>query len=145
MKVDGGTVTDEFLVLWREVGNRFHGHQARLASELGLTPQQAKALHCLTTGPRAMGMLADHLHTDASNITGMADRLEARGLIERRPQPDDRRVKQLALTPHGLKLIEKLVQRLQEDPPLFRTLNREEQAHLVSLLRTMLEREGPSE
>lgn len=145
MNMDGGTVTDEILTLWREVGNRFHGHLTRHASELGLTPQQAKALNCLAKGPRAMGLLAEDLHTDASNITGMADRLEARGFIERRPHPDDRRVKQLALTPDGLVMMEELLQRLRQDPPMFGNLTTEEQVQLAALLRAMLEREEAPE
>ena len=48
-----------------------------------------------------MSSLAGMLFCDASNVTGIVDRLEARGLIERRPAAQDRRVKLLALTPAG--------------------------------------------
>ena len=46
-----------------------------------------------------MSSLAELLVCDASNITGIADRLEARGLVERRSVGADRRVKTLALHP----------------------------------------------
>ena len=46
-----------------------------------------------------MGRLADTLSCDASNVTGLVDRLESRGLVRRQPSPDDRRVKVLA--PHA--------------------------------------------
>ena len=48
-----------------------------------------------------MSGLAELLFCDASNVTGIADRLEARGLIERRSAGGDRRVKVLALTSAG--------------------------------------------
>ena len=48
-----------------------------------------------------MGELAEHLYCDASNVTGIVDRLEGRGLVERKPDPNDRRVKRLVLTPQG--------------------------------------------
>jgi DNA-binding MarR family transcriptional regulator len=48
-----------------------------------------------------MGALARLLQCDASNVTWLADRLEARGFVERRSDPTDRRVKTLALTEAG--------------------------------------------
>ena len=48
-----------------------------------------------------MSSLAGKLFCDDSNVTGIVDRLEARGLIERRPAEHDRRVKLLGLTPEG--------------------------------------------
>ena len=69
------------------------------AAGLGLTGQQARALLFLHE-PRPMSDLADHLQCDRSNITGIADRLEPRGAIER-VAGADRRVKLLRLTPAG--------------------------------------------
>ena len=51
-----------------------------------------------------MGRLARGLACDASNVTGIVDRLEARGLIERRPGASDRRVKVLVITREGERL-----------------------------------------
>ena len=48
--------------------------------------------------PRPMGELAQHMHCDNSNMTGIVDRLAERGLVERRPAEGDRRVKLVALT-----------------------------------------------
>ena len=48
-----------------------------------------------------MNEVADKLHCDPSNVTGIVDRLERRGLVTRRQLETDRRVKQLVLTPEG--------------------------------------------
>jgi DNA-binding MarR family transcriptional regulator len=43
-------------------------------------------------GPLSMGALADALDISVASVTGVVDRMEARGLVERRRHPDDRRV-----------------------------------------------------
>src|SRR3981081_462021 len=76
-----------------------------LAAELQLSPAQCHVLHLIEPGrPVPMGQLADTLACDASNITGLVDRLESRGLVRRQPSEDDRRVKVLLLTPTGSRL-----------------------------------------
>ncbi|GAA0573920.1 MarR family winged helix-turn-helix transcriptional regulator [Actinomadura livida] len=70
------------------------------AAELGLPPVQAMALMNLDA-PAPMRRLAEWLRCDASNVTGIVDGLERRGLVERRPDPGDRRVKHLVLTEEG--------------------------------------------
>src|SRR5919109_2268591 len=73
-----------------------------LAQELGLAPAQLHALRLIEPGAELpMSSLAGKLFCDASNVTGIVDRLEDRGLIERRPAAHDRRVKMLALTEAG--------------------------------------------
>ena len=72
------------------------------ASELELHPAQAGALLHMQPGePRPMHELAALLACDNSNVTGIIDRLEARGLVERQPFEQDRRVKHVALTSRG--------------------------------------------
>jgi DNA-binding MarR family transcriptional regulator len=62
-------------------------------------------LHLIEPGrPLPMSRLADTLSCDASNVTGLVDRLESQGLVQRQPSPRDRRVKVLLLTPTGLRL-----------------------------------------
>ncbi len=74
-----------------------------------LSPPQAKALRYVAQeGPLPMGELATRLRCDASNVTGIVDRLERRGLIERRPVTADRRVKILVATPEGAGLARRL-------------------------------------
>jgi DNA-binding MarR family transcriptional regulator len=90
---------------WSAVSELFLGQRPRINAELGalgLHPVQALALRFLEPGePRPMSTLAALLHCDASNVTNIADRLEAAGLVERRAAEHDRRVKTLVLTPHG--------------------------------------------
>ena len=76
-----------------------------LAAELELSPAQCHLLNLIEPeSGLPMGQLAGALSCDASNVTGLVDRLESRGLVERRPSPADRRVKVLRLTPLGAKL-----------------------------------------
>jgi MarR family transcriptional regulator, organic hydroperoxide resistance regulator len=70
-----------------------------------LTPPQAITLRKLLDGPLPMGSVADVLSCDASTMTGIADRLEERGLIARQSGSADRRVKLLALTDTGRELV----------------------------------------
>jgi DNA-binding MarR family transcriptional regulator len=70
-----------------------------------LTPQQVWLLAELPPeGGAPIGTLADAMQCHSSNVTGMVDRLEARGLVRRQPDKSDRRVKLVALTPDGLSL-----------------------------------------
>jgi DNA-binding MarR family transcriptional regulator len=73
-----------------------------LADEMGLSVAQIDVLRQLGVhGPTPMSRLADTLGCEASNLTGLVDRLEARHLVERQPEPGDRRVRLLALTSAG--------------------------------------------
>src|SRR4051794_39426829 len=87
------------------------------AAELDLAPSQAMALHEMQLDrPLSMNELAQRLRCHPSNITGLVARLESRGLVERRPDPRDRRVKGLALTPRGEQVKASLSQRLYTAP-----------------------------
>src|SRR5512142_349810 len=81
------------------------GHIPTLAADLELSPAQCHVLHRIEPGKAvAMGHVAERLACDASNVTGLIDRLESRGLVRRRPSDADRRVKVLVLTPTGCRL-----------------------------------------
>src|SRR6187397_2650713 len=71
-------------------------HLPPLAAELQLSPVQCHVLRLMEPGqPITMGRLAEVLGCDASNVTGLVDRLETRGLLRRSPSSKDRRVKVL--------------------------------------------------
>ena len=73
-----------------------------LCSRLDLTPTQGLVLRQLRFGsPVPMSALAETLACDASNITGVVDKLESRGLIVRQSAENDRRVKMLVVTERG--------------------------------------------
>ena len=93
----------------------------RLAVDNSLTMPQIMVLYRLYTGgPILMGTLARKLHCDASNITGMVDRLVAGGHVERHELPEDRRAKQLVLTAKGRELVEGILPQLPKDVGLAR-------------------------
>src|SRR5580693_1217479 len=88
-----------------------------LAAELQLSPAQCHLLHLIEPGrPVPMGQIAETLACDASNVTGLVDRLESRGLVRRRPSAGDRRVKVLDLTPAGVRLRSTVLDRMTKPP-----------------------------
>jgi DNA-binding MarR family transcriptional regulator len=97
----------------------------RVLQEFGLTPGDLRALFALDGDhPRPMRALAQAWDCDASNVTWMVDRLETRGLVERRALPNDRRVKAVVLTPLGTSTKRELLTRLHEPPDDFLALDR---------------------
>jgi len=118
-------------------------HLPSLGSDFGLSPVQCHVLHLIEPDrPVPMGRLADTLACDASNVTGLVDRLEARGLVQRLPSPADRRVKVIQLTPTGSRLRSRLLQRMTADTLPLSRLSLKEQRLLVRMLETLLETEN---
>lgn len=73
----------------------------------GITPVQNGVLSCLWEADgQTPGQLSERLLLDSSSITGILDRLEQKGLIERKPVPNDRRALQVKLTEKGMQLKE---------------------------------------
>lgn len=108
------------------------------ASELDLHPAQAGALLQLAS-PLPMNELATRLGCDNSNVTGLIDRLEARGLVTRQPSFHDRRVKHVVLTEAGRRLRERMLDRVGQPTPGFQRLSVAEQVQLAHLLRRVLQ------
>src|SRR5438094_3141964 len=68
----------------------------------GLTMWGYVVLNALDGGPvRTQAALAEQISADKTRIISTLDRLQAAGLISRQPDPDDRRVRLLAITPAG--------------------------------------------
>ena len=108
-----------------------------LCEELDLTPAQGLALRTLDR-PLPMNVLADALACDASNVTGIVDKLESRGLIARRGADHDRRIKMLCVTDLGRSLRDRLVRRLLEPPATLAALPLDLKARLTSTLRKLI-------
>ena len=112
---------------------------AAIGSELDLAPMQMHALRLLDPdGQVPMSALAENMACDPSNVTGIVDRLEGRGLIERRGAEHDRRVKMLALTDEGARVREHIMTRMAVPPPEIASLRRADQRALRDLLRKAL-------
>jgi DNA-binding MarR family transcriptional regulator len=124
---------------WRCILDLFLAQRSRwvgLAQEFGLAPQQAMAIkHLDPDRPLPMSELAQRLHCDNSNVTGIADRLESAGLVERRPHPGDRRVKALALTERGRAVRGAYDARLGRVPPELQALSDEDAEQLLAIMR----------
>ena len=109
-------------------------------AEFELSPAQCHVLRLIDPErPIPMGRLADALSCDASNVTGLVDRLESRGLVKRHPSAEDRRVKVIELTPSGTRLRSVVLERMTKPPEILGRLSPEEQRLLVRLLRRLLE------
>ena len=111
-----------------------------VAAELELSPAQCHLLNLIEPDrPMPMGELAQALSCDASNVTGLVDRLESRGLLQRSPSEADRRVKVLRLTPLGARVRAALIERMTSTPPTLGKLSEADQRALARILRRLLE------
>jgi DNA-binding MarR family transcriptional regulator len=118
-------------------------YMAAQAAQFDLTLPQAHLLRALTNGPaRTMATIAEALACDASNVTGIVDRLEARHLIVRRSSTHDRRVRTIALTAQGLSVVNELTRRMLEPPESFLRLTATELSILASLVRQAIGNES---
>lgn len=105
-----------------------------IAQESGLRPASFGALRILEK-PRPMSEIAASLRCDNSNVTGIVDGLEARGLAERTASPGDRRVKLIALTAEGRRLRTRLMREARKPPAWLKGLSPADQRALRDLLR----------
>jgi DNA-binding MarR family transcriptional regulator len=91
--------------------------RTRALSELGLTVNDSRALTSLDAeAGRTMRSLADVWSCDASTATWIVDRLERKGLAERRLQPTDRRLRLVGLTPAGVRMRDEMLARMYDTP-----------------------------
>ena len=103
--------------------------------DLGLTPGHMKALMTLEPGEsRPMGACAHELGCDASTATWLVDRLEERGLVERRPSATDRRVKGVVLTELGAQTRAQLQTHFYEPPAALLELDEDALEEMLSVL-----------
>ncbi|HXV34365.1 MAG TPA: MarR family transcriptional regulator [Gaiellaceae bacterium] len=142
MAIAADRTTDAAREAWEllfRVAKAKHGVVAAHLAGLDLTTVQAHALRILDPErPLAMSELADALYCHASNVTGIVDRLESRGLVERRPGAGDRRVKTLVLTSEGADVRAQVVTLLSEPPAAIARLPEPDQRALRDLLRRAL-------
>ncbi len=133
---------------WRIVGDIFWGEESHTrvhdaCEEAGITPPLMKALLTLQPGEaKPMRALAAEWRCDASWVTGLVDQLEERGYVERQVLPADRRVKMVQITELGLKVRERLLDRLSEPPSGFAALESAEVRTLRALLRKVAAHTG---
>jgi DNA-binding MarR family transcriptional regulator len=130
---------------WRLIHQLIASQRGRflgVAAEFELSPPQIMALQMLDPEhPLAMSELAAALGCDNSNVTGIVDRLEDRGLVTRRCGDRDRRRKLLIVTSRGARVRAELLARLYDEVPApLAALSEDEQRALRDLLRRALDR-----
>jgi DNA-binding MarR family transcriptional regulator len=115
-------------------------HLPTIGGEIDLSPAQCHVLHLIEPGrPLPMWRLAETLSCDASNVTGLVDRLEARGLVQRQPSPADRRVKVLELTTAGARLRSSLLRRMTAQSHPLSGSSVQQQRALVKILESLVD------
>ncbi|WP_062995238.1 MarR family winged helix-turn-helix transcriptional regulator [Nocardia mikamii] len=115
------------------LGVYYSDFTAAAASE-NLTASQGKALTVLRRGPAAMRTLAEILACDASNVTGIINRLEKRGLVRREASASDRRVTNLVITSEGERAVDAIRAKMHRTREGLSRLGDEDRARLHTLL-----------
>lgn len=134
-------VTEDVVALLARIVDRFVTSYESAAAAQGLTTVQAKVLAALEE-PLPMHRIADKLKSERSNVTGIIDRLEARGLVERRPAEHDRRVKNIVATDEGRELGRNFQRELGFAAEPLATLGPGDRVRLRDLLSRMVDGEA---
>src|ERR1700692_4186853 len=128
---------------WQLLMRFFFAERAHLpasGAKLDLSPTQCHVLHLIEPGrPLPMSRLADTLSCDASNVTGLVDRMESRGLVRRRSSPEDRRVKVLQLTARGARLRTQMLRQMTGASRPLSRLSLDQQRALVKILEALVD------
>jgi DNA-binding MarR family transcriptional regulator len=115
-------------------------HLPALGDAGDLSPVQCHVLHLIEPErPMPMGRLAETLGCDASNVTGLVDRLEDRGLVERRPSTADRRIKVIQLTSAGARIRAQLLRHVTSGARPLSRLSAADQRALIRILERLVE------
>ncbi|MEV4537124.1 MarR family transcriptional regulator [Asanoa sp. NPDC049518] len=104
-----------------------------------VTPAQWRAINVLVDhGPLRLGDLAEKLHIAPRSTTEVVDDLERRGLVERHPDPADRRATLVALTPDGTSTATAIrTARTAESERFFGSLSPADRDHLGRILHDL--------
>jgi DNA-binding MarR family transcriptional regulator len=124
---------------FRSVARQLRETSQEALAPWDITPSQLRALRVLARhGGMRLSALSDHLRIAARSATEVADALEARGLVERRPDPGDRRATLVELTGHGTSVLEAIraVSGTAAERA-FDRLSQADRAHLARILRKL--------
>jgi DNA-binding MarR family transcriptional regulator len=112
----------------------------RVGAEHDLSLTQLRVLAILRDRRVKMSELADYLGLDKSTISGLVDRAEKRGLLQRIPNPIDGRGVDVTLSTEGMELADRGASQIARSlSPMTSTLTRAEAHRLTTLLERMLE------
>jgi DNA-binding MarR family transcriptional regulator len=121
-------------------------HLIAVSAEHGLTSVQAVTLMLLDDKTGCpMKRLGQTFHCDASNVTGIVDGLETKGLVERQSDPNDRRIKTINICPAGKQLQERILKSLAYDNGfLFDSLTASEAEQFIHIVEKLAPHEKPA-
>jgi DNA-binding MarR family transcriptional regulator len=115
------------------------GVLTRIGAEHDLSLTQMRVLGVLRDRTPRMAELADFLGLDKSTMSGLVDRAERRGLLERAKSSADGRAIHVAMTPAGLELAEQVQAEVSQAlAPATSRLDADDRAALIRLLDRML-------
>jgi DNA-binding MarR family transcriptional regulator len=136
---DPDTGDDSLPELFWSVARQLRHRSARTLAPWDISPSHSRALAVLQRhGVMRRSELAEHLRIAARSTTEVVDALEERGLIDRQPDPHDRRATLVTLTDDGTRVGNAIQQaRADETVAFFSALNAEDQAELTRILRTL--------
>lgn len=118
-----------------------HSRHGDIADALGfrLGAGRGQVLFQLHDGPRTLSELAEANNFDAPYATLVVDKLEAHGLVERRPHPDDRRRKLVALTDAGRAAVTTAEQIRRRPPVAMGALRADDRRQLTAILHRLID------
>ncbi|WP_371477848.1 MarR family winged helix-turn-helix transcriptional regulator [Kitasatospora sp. NBC_00315] len=129
--------TAELMEAVAAVGTAYFQDFAGAAARHGLSSSQAKALGAVHE-PVPMRALAGRLGCDASNVTGIVDRLEALGLAHREAAAGDRRVKIVVITEQGREILDLIRAEMARTHRAFDAMSEEQRLALHTICRQVL-------
>ena len=127
---------DEVLDALHQLLRASYQQLGEIAARHELTAEQAKLVRSLTE-PRSMGAIARDRSCDASNVTGLIDRIERLRLVERTSDPLDRRIRLLSLTAAGRKVRASIERELAAQPSPLAALDAHQFAELHAILQVV--------
>lgn len=143
-RVDGDRAPSTLAFLLSQVGIHASRQFAERIAEVDLNPPLFRVLNLVDAAEgQSQQAIGQAIEVPASRMVALVDELEQRGLVERRPDPDDRRVRALYLTAKGRKSLNrgrKIAKKHEED--LTRGLGAADRKRLLDLLQKMVDEQA---
>ena len=133
---DGEETLPELLT---SVARELRGASQETLAPWDITPSSLRALRAVNHhGSMHLSQLSGRLHIAPRSATEVVDALESRGLVRRRPDPDDRRATLVEVTEHGASVLSEIREaRGSQTERVFGQLSPSDQARLTRILRTL--------